>query len=357
MLKLRLIWRTDVHLSDRPPQSRRDDWESTIIGKLEQVREIARNMKAVAVLDGGDFFHVKSPVRTPHKLIRRIAELHNTYPCPVYATVGNHDCVYGDIEFLHQQPLGVLFATGVFKQLYNEHEVYFGPGVWNGSGEGIYPYNAKEKEWLENDPFQYVTDRANRVPVVRVVGLPYHGTSYDMQRFRWIKKGQEDYLVVVAHLLASNKGGTMYEREDIVSYRDLASHSADVFCFGHWHKNQGIHEIAPGKFVVNIGSLSRGSMAEDDVGRIPACAVLSFGDEIEITERPLMVRPPKDVFDLAGRARRVEQSKAAEHFVGSLKEALGWGKSKETLQEQVEKLPDLSERVRERALLYLEESE
>lgn len=356
MLKLRLVWRTDVHLSDRPPQSRRDDWESSLIGKLEQIRHIAHNMKAMAVLDGGDFFHVKSPVRTPHRLIQRVAELHKTYSCPVYATVGNHDCVYGDIDFLPQQPLGVLFATGVFQRLYNEHEVYFGPGVWDGTGEGVYPYNRATDAWAAGDPFQYATDRDDRVPIVRVVGVPYHGTSYDMARLSGIGKGREDYLVVIAHMLASKRGGTMFEREDIVSYDDLAGMAGDLFCFGHWHKNQGVKEIAPGKFVVNVGSLSRGSLAEDDVGRIPTCALLSFGDRIEIEERELVVQPPRDVFDLAGRQKRIERDQSAEHFVKSLKESLGWDKPKESLLEQVRTIPDLPDEVRERVLLYLEEN-
>lgn len=352
--KIRLIWRTDAHLAEQPPQSRRDDWESTIIGKLEQIGEIAHRRKALAVLDGGDFFHVKSPGRTSHRLIRRIAELHQTYSCPVYATVGNHDCVYGDFDFLPQQPLGVLFSTGIFQRLYNQFEVYFGPGVWNGTDAKAYPYDRSTDTWLAGDPFHYDVGRTDQVPIVRVVGVPYHGTSYDLGRLQ-IKKGREDYLVVIAHLLASKKGGMMYEREDIVAYDDLVKCDADCLCFGHWHKNQGITEISPGKWVVNIGSLSRGSLSDDDVGRIPACALLSFGDQIEITEQPLMVFPPKDVFDLAGRERRIAREQTAEHFAQSLKESLGWDRPTESLIEQVAKLPDLPNEVRERVLLYLEE--
>ena len=120
-----LVWRTDVHLSDVSPSSRKDDWASTVLGKLRQVGMVADRVRAAAVLDGGDFFHVKSPSRNTHDLVRRVADLHATYPCPVYANVGNHDCVYGDYEYLDQQPLGVLFSTGVFRRCYDEHEVVF----------------------------------------------------------------------------------------------------------------------------------------------------------------------------------------------------------------------------------------
>lgn len=196
-MSINLVWRTDVHLSDRAPSSRTDDWADTVFDKLGQVRDLAREVKAVAILDGGDFFHIKSPGRNSHALVNRTAEHHSTYPCPVYCTPGNHDCVYGDYSFLPQQPLGVLYSTGVFTRLYDEHEAVF-------THDGI---------------------------TVRVVGVPYHGTSYDMERFTRIEKGEEDILICVAHVLASHKGGTMFEGEDIIKYKDLVDTAPDVYCF------------------------------------------------------------------------------------------------------------------------------
>jgi hypothetical protein len=196
-VSITLVWRTDVHLSDNPPSSRKDDWTSTVLDKLRQVGVVAAKVQAAAVLDGGDFFHVKSPSRNTHDLIRRTAEVHAAYPCPVYANVGNHDCVYGDYGYLDQQPLGVLFSTGVFRRLYDEHEAVF-----------------------VQDGFK-----------VRVVGVPYHGTQYDLDRFRRIRKGDEDVLVCVAHVLASARGGSMFEGEDILSYDALPAFEPDLFCF------------------------------------------------------------------------------------------------------------------------------
>ena len=49
-MAITLVWRTDVHLSDRTPRSRKDNWTDTILGKLRQVGEIAREVKADAVL-------------------------------------------------------------------------------------------------------------------------------------------------------------------------------------------------------------------------------------------------------------------------------------------------------------------
>ena len=319
---IRLLWRTDVHLSDRAPASRKDDWAETVFGKLMQIRIVAEKLKADAILDGGDFFHVKSPGRNSHALIRRVAEAHKDYPCPVYCTPGNHDCVYGDYTYLHQQPLGVLFAAGVFRPLYDSHEAVF-------------------------------TDPESGVKV-RVVGVPYHGTKYDMTRFFGITKGDEDYLVVVAHVLASRRGGTMFEGEDILSYNDLMGVPASAFLLGHWHKDQGAVEMG-GKWFVNLGSLTRGSLVQDDLQRGPACAMLTFTKEkMSIQVIRLRVKPAEDVFDLEGRDRAQARESKMDVFVENIRGTLAKAASRnlETVVQEMDGVPDA---VRERALLYLEQ--
>jgi DNA repair exonuclease SbcCD nuclease subunit len=322
---VKLIWRTDVHMSDRTPQSRTDTWKDTLAGKLYQVGEIARDVGAEAVIDGGDFFDIKSPSRNSHDLVRLVADIHSKYPCPVYANVGNHDCVYGDYSYIDQQPLGVLFSTGVFRRLYDEYEAVFGsPGT-------------------------------KTRPQVRVVGIPYHGTKYDLDRFKNIKKGDEDYLMVVAHVLASKKGGTMFENEDIIKYADLAGLDPDVWCFGHWHKDQGVEEIADGKYVVNVGSLSRGALSMDDMERQPCCIELGFAPSgITITRHDLDILTADKVFDIDGRVRAEARSSMREDFIDSLKETLT--SDNHTPLRDVISGMDVPDEVKERAALYLEQA-
>jgi DNA repair exonuclease SbcCD nuclease subunit len=316
-----LVWRTDVHLADNPPQSRTDNWSETLLGKLREVGEIARAVDAAAVLDGGDFFHVKSPTRNTHRLVHKVAQLHETYPCPVYANVGNHDCKYGDYDYLDEQPLGVLFETGVFHRCYDHHEAFF------DTEEGL---------------------------LVRVVGVPYHGTIYDMDRLTSIKKGKEDYLVVMAHLLASPSGGTMFENEDIVAYSDLAELDPDVWCYGHWHKDQGITVLPNGKQIVNIGSLSRGSLHQDEMDRRPAVAILTFTqDEVVIAKQELDVRPVAEVFDLEGRVRAEARDFSIEAFVDSIHDTLAETKQVD-IPDLIREMPGVPEPVMEQAILYWE---
>ena len=315
-----LVHRTDLHLSDEPPASRTDDWASTCIDKLAQIGEIARATRAAAVIDTADFFHLKSPSRNSHSLVQRAADVHLTYPCPVYSNIGNHDVKYGAMEFLSESPLGVLFSSGVFHRLYDEHEAVF-------EGGGI---------------------------KVRVVGIPYHGTKYDMNRLTSLVKGDEDYLVVSAHLLASPGGGTMFEAEDIVKYSDLANMAPDVWCFGHWHKNQGIREVATGKWVVNLGSLTRGSLTQDEMNRTPSVAVMDFSKRgVAIREVQLRVTPAKDVFDVAGRQRMEARTASVDALVDNIRVTVA-SRAEGSLLEAVRASADVPSHVKERTLSYLE---
>lgn len=315
-----LLWRTDVHLSDHTPRSRKDDWTATVLGKLAQIGELARTHGAAAVLDGGDFFDLKSPTRNSHALIQQVLAVHRGYPCPVYANVGNHDCVYGDYSFLPQQPLGVLYESGAFRRCYDEHEAVFTSG-------GV---------------------------TVRVVGVPYHGTKYDLDRFARIKKGSEDYLVVIAHVLASPTGGMLFESEDVIKYADLDGFDGDIFCFGHWHKDQGISQTSGGKTIINTGSLTRGSLSQDDLDRKPSAVLLKFTSEGITAEKiELKHAPSSEVFDLERRDTVKLRENMIEEFVGNIKSILT-AKSGHSIRDAIRDMPNVPDEVKEQALLYVE---
>ena len=318
---IRLVWRTDVHLSDKTPSSRKDDWTKTVLRKLRQVGLVADKVGADAVLDGGDFFHVKSPTRNSHELAQKAATVHQGYTCPVYANVGNHDCKYANLEFLDEGPLGVLFASGVFQRCYDEHEAVF------------------ERDGMK----------------VRVVGIPFHGPNYEMERFTSITKGDEDYLVVMAHVLASTKGGSMFEGEDIIKYKDIAHLDPDLWLFGHWHKDQGIEEIN-GKQFVNLGSLTRGALTQDEMDRRPACAVLTFTENgIGIQVVRLKVEDAETVFDVTAKVRSESRASTMNAFVDALKESLVL-KDGQSVEEAIANVEGIPHVIRERALSFVEKA-
>ena len=123
-------------------------------------------------------------------------------------------------------------------------------------------------------------------------------------------------------------------------------------CFGHWHKNQGVTELG-GKHIVNIGSLTRGALSEDEVNRIPEVAILRFTAEgIDIERRQLEVEDAKDVFDIEGRVKQEARQMTVDAFVESVQATLT-NTSQKPLLEEVRQLGLLAP-VEERVLAYLE---
>jgi len=323
MSRVSFVVRTDVHISDRPPESRCDDYTQSCLEKLSQIGEIAREREATAVLDNGDFFHNKSASRNSHLLVRRVSDLHNTYPCRVWCNPGNHDFPYANVDYVHQQPLGVLFSTGVFDRM-TDHVFEAGPA---------------------EDPLK-----------VRVVGFPYK-VVFEVEEWD-LERGDEDILIVCAHTYATPEGNQWYGKEKVQSYSELAECSPDIFIFGHLHLDQGIQDVR-GKLFFNLGSMTRGSLTDDNLERTPRVGWLEIlKDEItgEITVNtealPLKVRPASEVFDLVKHERLQQEQRDIDQFLDNL--------ALQTVDAQVDDmatavrgLAGFEDEVRERALRYL----
>src|SRR4051812_10569909 len=108
MPRVALLFRTDTHVADKSPASWKGDYPAEIWSNLEQIGQLAKTRDATAVLDGGDYFHIKTARRTSHGAIFRTAELHKGYPCPVFCVEGNHDLEHNNLASIEHQPLGVL---------------------------------------------------------------------------------------------------------------------------------------------------------------------------------------------------------------------------------------------------------
>lgn len=285
---------------------------------MVQIGRIAKKVSATAVLDGGDFFHLKAASRTSHALVAQAALAHSAYPCPIFAIEGNHDIAFNNLESLERQPLGVLFTTGVFQQL-------------------------RDRVFIEG-----------RLKV-RIVGLPYE-TSDPLSRFKKIERGDEDYLVIMAHVLASEVVSSKIDsffREPVLSYEDLVYDGGpDVVLFGHWHRDQGVTRI-DNRVFVNQGSVCRGALNLDSLDRVPQVAVLKFGETVSIELEPLEVAPASEVFDLERRLKVEVERSAIEQFVDKLQEATLGSEESGNVESYVTSL-DFAKDVRDAALNYLD---
>ena len=148
----------------------------------------------------------------------------------------------------------------------------------------------------------------------------------------------------------------MFEGEDIIRYSSLVDLDPDIWCFGHWHKDQGVVEIAPGKWVVNVGSYSRGALSHDSLKRKPCAVLIELGGQdkpINIERHNVPILAPEEVFDVEAKQRAEERTEAMEAFTIQLQNSMQEGEEGDSLESAIHNA-NVAQKVKEMALLYLE---
>lgn len=312
------LFRTDVHLADKGPASWKADYAAEIWSNLEQIGQLAKLHEVAAVLDGGDFFHIKTASRTSHASIVRTAALHKGYPCPTFCVEGNHDMPYNNLELIERQPLGVLYGCGVFEHL-------------------------RDTSFQDGDL------------KVRVIGVPYN-PKRTLEELRAIQKKPGDgFLVCIVHALASESPPAKLEDffgEPVFKYSDLVTPDGpDVWAFGHWHRDQGTMQVG-GKWFVNQGAVSRGALTHENVARIPQVALFEFESTGPLIKTiPLIVAPASEVFDLERKERADAELNKIEDFIMLLQNDSSFD-ANQSIEDNVKSM-DVAIEVRDLALEYL----
>lgn len=320
MSRIAFVFRTDVHASEHSPESWKGDYPAEIWCSLEQIGAFARRHGVRAILDGGDFFHVKAPTQNSHRLVAKVALLHQAYPCPVYCIEGNHDIKHNNLETLSDQPLGVLYSARVFNHLRDE------------------TFRDGELE-------------------VRVVGVPYSPfrSLADLQGIR--KRGNE-VLIAIVHALAGENPPASVEDffgEPVFRYEQLiVDGGPDVFCFGHWHQDQGVVQIRD-RWFVNQGAVSRGALSRENLTRVPKIALLEVTSEgVQVTTAELEVAPTAEVFDLERKVRQEKENKTIEQYVERIQAGLAVSEQS-SVEDAISRL-DFARDIHELALSYLQQA-
>lgn len=112
--KLKVLFVGDNHISAKQPVNRKDNYLEATLNKLKDCMQIGleRNVNAVVLL--GDLFDVREEgplARNGALNILKGQENGESWPFPVYITVGNHDI--GNSFPLEKSSLGTLIEAGV----------------------------------------------------------------------------------------------------------------------------------------------------------------------------------------------------------------------------------------------------
>lgn len=274
---------SDVHISDNGPRSRTDNFKETILNKLSQIKTACIKLKADAAIGAGDLFNLKQPAKNSHNLNQELINVFKQFPCPIYMIEGNHDLTANRLESLSSQPLGVLFADRTLTQL--RHQII-------------------EKEGHK----------------VSLVGIPYT-ENLDLNSLSIPDKGDCISQICVLHAYTTLKSGTLFE-ERLYGYDELSRLPADIFVLGHYHMDQGIYQ-ENGKYFINLGSIARGTNAEEDINHHPKIGFIKITVEDSVAKYTvipvkLKIRPAAEVFDLEKKEKEKKESKELELFVAKI---------------------------------------
>lgn len=334
---MKLLFVGDVHMADSSPSKRDENYRADIFRKLEEIVEIARKSKVDLVVFAGDIFHHKPPRKTTHRTVQQLIALMESFGVPVYICVGNHDITEGRLESLEKQPLGVV-ATAENVTLMPSHIQDF-----NNAAHGGPVLQTK------NTTFHSVPG----VPGITVA-------DYSCDTMVSTK-----YNVLVSHqsIVPDLKKlpPVLQDKPFMHDSAEVAQHgNFDVVLYGHEHGNHGVYKrkrpTGKDTVFVNLGSICRGTIGDDDLKKEPSVFLLDLGDE-KVSGKKIKlknVRPAEECFLLEEHFADVEHKADVQDAVSSLKDTRLERFSVEGIMKSIEIRDDVTDDVRSTALELLD---
>ncbi|MCW4026511.1 MAG: metallophosphoesterase [Candidatus Bathyarchaeota archaeon] len=315
----KILWVGDVHAADQAVSRRTEDYRENILDKLREIVEIAKRENVTDVIFAGDIFHYKEPRKVSHRLLAELIDIFRSFGIKVYILVGNHDITMGQLRSLEKQPLGIL------GRLENVHLL----------------------EWD--------VVKLGNVTIHPIPGIP----NVTVEDYK-IEKRDTEWNVIISHQSVvpdkSKEMAVLRNKPFIHDSTEVAELTdADMVLYGHQHRRDGIY-MRNDKLFVNLGSICRGTITEEDLNKEPAVFVVDFSEgnynyhEVKLES----VRPAEEVFNLddyfEGKANKQDIQDAIDKF----KETAVQSFSIEAVIADIQIKEGVEEKVRDRALELLE---
>jgi hypothetical protein len=292
--KVNAVWSTDWHNSEIPIGRRRDNYKAAILRKIEFVRDLTEQFKAVG-LCGGDVFHHKKPKHAGNSfnLIIGLHHLLSRFPTGrVYGSIGNHDLYFDRMDSLPHQPLGLLIATGAY---------------WDLNREAVMFCNRDESVRVSVETFPYA-DGEDTLKAILAAGprLP-----------------NAHYRVGIVHAYGEPGNGGSLFGEPKIGYNQLKDIDFDVLLWGHDHSRKETETVGNVTHI-NLGSLARAALPTDEDGHPVVATILSFAkDGFRYKEKEIPVTPLEVAFTAADKSvERVNKSAEIAQFIAEMDEAV-----------------------------------
>jgi DNA repair exonuclease SbcCD nuclease subunit len=260
---MKILVAGDLHLTDKCPVNRIDNYEDTLFRKLQFITDIANQHDCNIILQPGDFFDQPNPSYAfLAKVIDFFEHNHETF---VYTIFGQHDLKYRNPE---NTALSVLNKFGPVYLLDWKYEIA------NISIQGC--------NWGEGIP------------------KPIEG------RFN---------ILLIHRMIVDDK---LWAEQEHFDYANgfLRDNAFDLIVSGDNHKY--FTKSFRGRYLFNCGSMMRSTIAQID--HTPTVIVFDTEDPKSFIEIPIPIEPSEKVFKMEAVAIEKERDHKLDAFVNGLTE-------------------------------------
>lgn len=275
----KLVYFTDPHVSGKTPMARLDNYPETILGKIQQVGEIAREINADAVICGGDWFD--RPDVGPN-IVSRLGDILKNFPCDIYTIIGNHD-VYGyNAGTINRSMMGILSGFGAVKRLINQTSQVVGDFAITGVDAA------------------YELDRDGRT-------IDYTDGPREDNKIN----------VRVLHSFLDTKDWPDFVAS--TNIYNLPRTNSDIIFTGHEHTGFGkiFHE---GTTYINPGALGRVTASVGDVNKVVQVCIIESREDLtfDVSFQKIDYAPAEEVIDRDRLLREKDALQSREKFLSTL---------------------------------------
>jgi len=213
---MKLLCTADLHITNKKPANRKDDYFETCMNKFEQILDIARQEEVEAIIVAGDFFD--SPT-VPYFVTKRVMELIIEYDKDFYVVPGQHDLRYHTAG-IDNTPIGLLQTTGKVHILKPQEKYPFFGGItitgagWNEEPEVEADILVMHRMVTKDGPLFAGQDESEYITGHQLLHkykcAKYIITGDNHQRFEYTSLDNR-HLVNCGSMLRSNKSQIDYE--------------------------------------------------------------------------------------------------------------------------------------------------
>ena len=257
----------DVHLQEQSPRSRKDSYPTTILEKLEYIVNYVNENDGTCIFLG-DLFNA---VNMPMIYFYRVVDVFKKFKKTPYTIVGNHDYPRNNEDMLPRTPLGLLNNIGLIE--YIQHLELEGKVVIEGS-----------HYWQSIPKAHQLTD-----------------TALPMKR------------ISVAHCFYEDA----FQETHNLKVKDIMELGYDYYVLGHDHTRYEPVQVGD-QIVYRIGSLSRGTAAENQLIR-DNVYILEYDTDLDyFRDVPVPCLPAKEVFNESIFLRKEESKLDTQKILDNL---------------------------------------